>query len=159
MRVRGVENAFQLTRPKLPRFPRRTAAVSLLAAVAVAVGSQQTVAGFSTTTNLSALSPLRLAVAERSRELAPFRQSPHGIFRSLGTTSRSVQLNSGNNIDGETDCNCDATISSSATGEESLGMLLRSTELSTVDGTRVRLGDYFSGEDDATVVVFLRHLA
>eukprot|EP00536_Pseudo-nitzschia_multiseries_P017044 jgi/Psemu1/223582/e_gw1.1350.3.1 len=31
-----------------------------------------------------------------------------------------------------------------------LGALLRSTELTTVDGKRVKLGDYWSDEDDAT---------
>lgn len=47
---------------------------------------------------------------------------------------------------------------------DSLGALLRNTQLTNIDGKRVALGSYIASpnnnkEEDATTVVFLRHLA
>lgn len=42
----------------------------------------------------------------------------------------------------------------------SIGNLLRKTVLTNIEGNAVKLGDFIGdGEDDATIVVFLRHLA
>jgi hypothetical protein len=41
-----------------------------------------------------------------------------------------------------------------------LGTLLKQTVLTNIEGTSVQLGKYIgSAKDDATIIVFLRHLA
>ena len=62
----------------------------------------------------------------------------------------------------EEDCGCDEAALES--GNElfggNVGSQLRKTVLTTVDGSSVKLGKYIGdAENDATIVVFLRHLA
>ena len=58
------------------------------------------------------------------------------------------------------DCGCDeAALQRDESGKD-LGRLLKQTALTTVDGDSIKLGKYIGdAENDATIVVFLRHLA
>jgi len=64
------------------------------------------------------------------------------------------------------DCSCDATQQFDGseeilqTKDGSIGNLLRETILTNADGNSVKLGNFIgNAENDATIVVFLRHLA
>lgn len=135
----------------------------LAMAAAVSVSTRGlAVAGFSTTaTQLS------------SRNTLSFHREPPS---RRTTATRSFVKNSSGNDSGDCGCGDDRLLGADAAkvpllvgkneSTDGLGALLRKTQLTNIDGKRVALGSYIASpnnnknnEEDATVVVFLRHLA
>ena len=104
---------------------------------------------------------------------------PHNSLCATWNTQASIDINSNNaqtihrsstrffataKIQ-EDDCGCDdAALQRDESGNdlfgENIGSLLKHTTLTTVGGNSVKLGKYIGdAENDATIVVFLRHLA
>jgi len=82
--------------------------------------------------------------------------------RSFATTKNSEKA-----FAGDEDCGCDDPPQVGGSKERfdtdtmPIGILLRDTILTNIEGNPVKLGNYISdaGTTDATIVVFLRHLA
>ncbi len=152
----------------LTRIARRgkvkTAGTCMAMAMAV---SARGVAAFSTTTTTttgaamveqSAFLPLPSPIPMYENRLhrspfSPFRRRHHRCFAS---TTNSP----------DADCGCDETpLQQGDSGDKDLfetnniGSLLKETVLTNAEGSPVKLGSCLGEKDDATIVVFLRHLA
>ena len=130
--------------------------------VAMMFSTMTAVAAFSTVPTSRPKSELSLSPHQLHQQQSVYWHSSLSPLRPIG---RQRQRWLATKTDSDDDCGCDAVTSAgdnSIVDEESIGKLLRHTELTNIEGNRVKLGDYMGNTtpgDDATIVVFLRHLA
>jgi hypothetical protein len=158
-----------------PKVGATTVGVCMAMAMAV---STKVAAAFSTTGSTAAISPY--PVQNRRSAPLPFHFSksnsnPRNMnyFQSTLSSHRSSQRlfattkNSDEALARSEDCGCNAPPTAGGgdkdlleTGNGPIRTLLGETVLTNIEGNPVKLGNYISdGENDATIVVFLRHLA
>ena len=148
--------------------------VGVYMAMAMAI-STKAAAAFSTAGSTSTIvSPYSVQHHRRSTAPLPFHFSNYlnsnlnirsmNYFQSTLSSHRSSQRLFSTTKNSDEDCGCDAQGGGNEdlfeTKHGQIGTLLADTVLTNIEGNSVKLGNYISdGENDATIVVFLRHLA
>ncbi len=138
----------------------KTAGACMAMAMAV---SRSGVAAFSTTTGgaLPAISATPALLSSPS----PSSMSSNSLYHSVHILSRtSHQRFFATSRNTDSNCGCDDMPRPQGDNEDlletNIGSVLKDTVLTNTEGSPVKLGSYIGSEDgDATIVVFLRHLA